>query len=130
MAASFGNRGQCDYAAANSVFDMAATVLGPRVDGRVASIAWGPWKGAGMVSPGLEAEMLRRGLSLLPLEEGATFFADELRSGKEPAVMALAGEPTAIRSFITHSLEGAGAAAPGVPAAYAPESPASGQDAA
>ncbi|MDR0285222.1 MAG: SDR family NAD(P)-dependent oxidoreductase [Propionibacteriaceae bacterium] len=104
MAAAFGNRGQCDYAAANSVFDQVAMVQATRPGARVTSIAWGPWQGAGLVSPTLEAEMRRRGLELLPLDEGSRFFVNELVVGDDPAVMALAGQEAKIQSFIATSL--------------------------
>jgi NAD(P)-dependent dehydrogenase (short-subunit alcohol dehydrogenase family) len=106
LSASFGNRGQCDYAAGNTVLDMAATVLDRQISGKVLSVAWGPWRGAGMVSPALEADMQRRGLNLLGLESGGEFFVEELIWGDKANVMALAGQPDAVTSFIVKSLTG------------------------
>ncbi|MDR2929827.1 MAG: SDR family NAD(P)-dependent oxidoreductase [Propionibacteriaceae bacterium] len=105
MAASFGNRGQCDYAAGNSMLDQVAQVLSTRVPAAtVVSVAWGPWAGAGMVSQTLAEQMRKRGLDLLPLAGGGDFFVRELDQGHEPNVMALAGEQGQIQSFITTSL--------------------------
>ncbi|MDR2895939.1 MAG: SDR family oxidoreductase [Propionibacteriaceae bacterium] len=101
MAAAFGNRGQDDYAAANSVFDQSAQIVAARYPAvRVLSVAWGPWGGAGMVSDGLAAEMKKRGLSLLSLKAGAGFFVQEIAGGQEPCVMALAGQDRDIKTFI------------------------------
>jgi acyl transferase domain-containing protein/NAD(P)H-dependent flavin oxidoreductase YrpB (nitropropane dioxygenase family)/acyl carrier protein len=101
MSSAFGNRGQCDYAAANSVFDQTARLLerqGRAV--KAVAIAWGPWGGAGMVSPALAEQMGKRGLSLMPLAEGAEFFVDELMTGEDCSVMALAGQERDIQGFI------------------------------
>jgi len=107
MSGAFGNRGQCDYAAANSVLDTAATVLAERGSrAKVVSIAWGPWKGAGMVTPGLEEEMGKRGLALLPPDEGSAFFWSEVNSARDANVIAMAGDPSNVRSFIETSLSG------------------------
>ncbi|MDR1387422.1 MAG: SDR family NAD(P)-dependent oxidoreductase [Propionibacteriaceae bacterium] len=104
MAAAFGNRGQCDYAAGNSALDQAAQVLTAVGPARALSIAWGPWQGAGMVSPALAAEMGRRGIDLIPLEQGSKFFAREVAHGAGPGTMALAGPVQDIQRFIDHSL--------------------------
>ena len=77
----FGNRGQADYAAANATLDALAAELGDRISGRVVSIDWGPWGGAGMVSPELARAYAKRGIPLIPLEEGITAFLDELKRG-------------------------------------------------
>ncbi|MGO3807286.1 MAG: SDR family NAD(P)-dependent oxidoreductase, partial [Sphingobacterium sp.] len=91
IASVYGNKGQTDYAAANSVLDVYANVLDKRLHGKVVSINWGPWKGAGMVSPSLEAEYERRGISLIPLEEGKEVFLNELRYGTESQVLIMSG---------------------------------------
>ena len=91
VASSFGNRGQTDYASANSVFDLVASRLGKKMDARIVSINWGPWKGAGMVSDTLEAEFNRRGISLIPLKVGAQYFVNELKYGKETNVLVMGG---------------------------------------
>lgn len=87
----YGNKGQSDYAAANSVFDLTAQVLRDKTPARVVTFNWGPWKGAGMVSSSLEGEFKKRGVSLISLKEGGSCFVDELKYGKEPAVLVMGG---------------------------------------
>jgi acyl transferase domain-containing protein/NAD(P)H-dependent flavin oxidoreductase YrpB (nitropropane dioxygenase family)/NAD(P)-dependent dehydrogenase (short-subunit alcohol dehydrogenase family) len=92
MAASFGNAGQCDYAAGNSVFDSLARMLKRRNPAlKVTAFDWGPWKGAGMVNSGLEDEFKRKGISFIELDKGAEFFVNELQNEDETTVLALAG---------------------------------------
>jgi NAD(P)-dependent dehydrogenase (short-subunit alcohol dehydrogenase family) len=78
VSGAFGNRGQCDYAAANEALDKIALSLNERVQGRVVSINWGPWAGAGMVSDDLEREYARRGIGLIEPAGGVSSFVDEL----------------------------------------------------
>lgn len=91
VASAFGNRGQSDYASANSVFDMVAPLLDERINAKVLTVNWGPWKGAGMVSSALEGEFEKRGISLIPLEDGAKYFVNELKYGKENHVLVMGG---------------------------------------
>lgn len=91
IASVYGNKGQTDYAAANSVMDDYAQALNQRIAGKVISINWGPWKGAGMVSQTLEAEYERRGISLIPLEEGKEIFLNEINYGTENQVLIMSG---------------------------------------
>jgi acyl transferase domain-containing protein/NAD(P)H-dependent flavin oxidoreductase YrpB (nitropropane dioxygenase family)/NAD(P)-dependent dehydrogenase (short-subunit alcohol dehydrogenase family) len=91
IASVYGNRGQTDYAAANSVLDRYAWALKQKINGKVISINWGPWKGAGMVSPTLEKEYERRGIALIPLQDGREIFLNELKYGKESQVLIMAG---------------------------------------
>jgi acyl transferase domain-containing protein/NAD(P)H-dependent flavin oxidoreductase YrpB (nitropropane dioxygenase family) len=92
IASVYGNRGQTDYAAANSVLDKYAWALQKKIKGKVMSINWGPWKGAGMVSPSLEKEYERRGITLIPLQDGKETFLKELKYGKENQVLIMAGD--------------------------------------
>ncbi|MDR2275340.1 MAG: SDR family NAD(P)-dependent oxidoreductase [Sphingobacterium sp.] len=91
IASVYGNKGQTDYAAANSVLDDYANVLNKRLKGKVISINWGPWKGAGMVSQTLETEYERRGISLIPLDEGKEIFLNEIKYGTESQVLIMSG---------------------------------------
>ena len=93
----FGNRGQSDYAAANDFLDKLAVTLNDRLEGRVFSVAWGPWGGGGMVSPELAAEFAKRGIGLIEAEEGSVSFLDELLYGgkDEPQVILLKADPAA-----------------------------------
>lgn len=94
VASVYGNRGQTDYAAANSVMDRYARVLKQQLKAKVMAINWGPWKGTGMVSPSLEKEYERRGIALIPLGDGMETFIDELKYGNESQVVIMAGNVT------------------------------------
>ncbi|AZA84416.1 erythronolide synthase [Chryseobacterium lactis] len=91
IASVYGNKGQTDYAAANSVLDDYANALNKRLKGKVLSINWGPWKGAGMVSSTLETEYERRGISMIPLDEGKEIFLNEIKYGTESQVLIMSG---------------------------------------
>ncbi len=78
--AIFGNPGQADYAAANDILGQIAIRLAndhPHLHAR--SFAWGPWEG-GMVDAGLAAQFEDRGISLIPMQEGARIFTDQMLS--------------------------------------------------
>jgi len=90
VASVYGNRGQTDYAAANSVLDRYAWELKNLIKGKVTTINWGPWKGTGMVSPTLEKEYERRGIALIPLQAGMETFVNELKYGNESQVLIMA----------------------------------------
>lgn len=101
VSSAFGNRGQSDYAAGNSVFDLLSIILlEKKVPTRVLSFNWGPWKGAGMVSPLLESEFKKRGVAMIPLKEGGEFFVKELKYGNEAAVLAMGGNASTIENFL------------------------------
>jgi NAD(P)-dependent dehydrogenase (short-subunit alcohol dehydrogenase family) len=95
VAAAFGNRGQADYAAANDFLDKLAPLLNRRLPGRVVSIAWGPWSGRGMVTPELQREYERRGISLIDPEAGIESFLEELLAGgpDDAQVILASGDP-------------------------------------
>ncbi|MDR1438462.1 MAG: SDR family NAD(P)-dependent oxidoreductase, partial [Clostridiales bacterium] len=107
VAATFGNQGQIDYAAGNTVFDLAACLIKKNQEQtRVISFNWGPWSGTGMVSPGLEAEFKNRGLSMIHVEEGSGFFMDDVMYGGDlPVVLALAGDSGDLDLFIENALD-------------------------
>jgi NAD(P)-dependent dehydrogenase (short-subunit alcohol dehydrogenase family) len=89
VSGAFGNRGQVDYSAANDGLDKLAGWLRERVDGRMVSIDWGPWAGAGMVSPELAREYQRRGVGLIETQDGLDGFLDELLHGGSAAQVIL-----------------------------------------
>ncbi len=99
IAATFGNRGQSDYAAANDFLDRLARALKSRYSGRVLSINWGPWRSAGMVSPELEREYAKRGIDLIEPEAGVESFIDELLHGPaaDAQVILMSGDPAAMQ---------------------------------
>jgi len=95
VASVFGNRGQADYAAANDMLDKLAHTLQAGVQGRVLSVNWGPWAGKGMVSPELEREYARRGIGLIPLNDGVEQLLRELREGdrENVQIVMMCGNP-------------------------------------
>jgi acyl transferase domain-containing protein/NAD(P)-dependent dehydrogenase (short-subunit alcohol dehydrogenase family) len=105
VTSTFGNAGQCDYAAGNTVMDSVALLLAhhhPEL--RAVAFNWGPWKGAGMVDEGLEQAFRRRGISFLQLEEGGEFFVNELLRGDKHSVAALAGSRQMLEQLLSDSL--------------------------
>ncbi len=96
----FGNRGQCDYSAANDALDTLARSWQDRFNGRVLSIDWGPWMplaghGDGMVSPELLRKYAESGVSALRHEDGVAALLAELAYGDEPQVVHVCAEPEA-----------------------------------
>jgi acyl transferase domain-containing protein/NAD(P)H-dependent flavin oxidoreductase YrpB (nitropropane dioxygenase family)/NAD(P)-dependent dehydrogenase (short-subunit alcohol dehydrogenase family)/acyl carrier protein len=91
IASLYGNKGQTDYTAANSVFDLVASLNNLKPDLRIVTFNWNAWKGAGMVSESLEAEFARRGISLIPLKEGGAYFVNELKYGKDARIILTGG---------------------------------------
>lgn len=85
-AGRFGNPGQADYAMANEILAGVAESLSRRHPKlTVKSIAWGPWAG-GMVDASLKHQFETRGVSLIPLEAGATIFCDLVFDSEPDAV--------------------------------------------
>jgi acyl transferase domain-containing protein/acyl carrier protein len=84
--ARFGRAGQVDYAIANEVLNKLAQQQARRLPRcRVISVNWGPWDG-GMVSPTLKKVFAQEGIGLIPLEAGANYLVEELRSPARDAV--------------------------------------------
>jgi NAD(P)-dependent dehydrogenase (short-subunit alcohol dehydrogenase family) len=81
----FGNRGQADYSAANDALDSLAHQWSARCAGRVVAVDWGPWAGGGMVSPVLEREYARRGITLIDPAAGVSSLLAEIAASRGPA---------------------------------------------
>ncbi|WP_371618678.1 SDR family NAD(P)-dependent oxidoreductase [Streptomyces sp. NBC_00454] len=93
----YGNRGQCDYAAANDALDALAHTwapggIGAPFPGRVLSVDWGPWaaEAGGMVSPELARAYARRGIPLIEPDAGTAAFLAELAHGTDVQVVLMA----------------------------------------
>jgi len=94
VASAFGNRGQADYASANDVLDKLAHSWQARIPGRILSVNWGPWADTGMVSDSLKKEYERKGIGLIPQEEGVKALLLELSSaGTETQIVLMCGKP-------------------------------------
>lgn len=92
VAGRYGNRGQCDYAAANEVMNRIAWQLRWRwPHTRTVAINWGPWDSTGMASDEVKQQFRTRGIEPIPLPGGCKFFYDELRYGDANAVEVIAG---------------------------------------
>jgi acyl transferase domain-containing protein/NAD(P)-dependent dehydrogenase (short-subunit alcohol dehydrogenase family)/acyl carrier protein len=82
----FGRAGQVDYAIANEVLNKLAQHYARRLPRcRVVSVNWGPWDG-GMVGPALKKVFEQENIGLIPLEAGANYLVEELRSPPGGAV--------------------------------------------
>ncbi|MFE5805826.1 SDR family NAD(P)-dependent oxidoreductase [Streptomyces sp. NPDC056491] len=94
VAGVYGNRGQCDYAAANDALDGLAHTWAESFPGRVLSVDWGPWaaEAGGMVTPELERAYARRGIPLIAPDAGTAAFLDELAHGSDVQVVLMAEE--------------------------------------
>ncbi len=84
VAGRFGNGGQTDYAAANSVLDAEMARMTASGHGRGIAIAWTGWQDIGMATRGsIEAVFEAAGIQTLTVEQGVSIFVDEiLRGGK------------------------------------------------
>jgi NAD(P)-dependent dehydrogenase (short-subunit alcohol dehydrogenase family) len=92
VSARCGNTGQADYAMANEVLARVMRAQARTRPGlRVKSLGWGPWEG-GMVSPALKARFAELGVPMIPLEEGARLFAQEMDDAGAVELV-LGGEP-------------------------------------
>ncbi len=91
VAGRFGNRGQCDYAAANEVLNKMAVYLDSRWPGRVVSINWGPWEKSGMVTAELRRRFIERGVELVPRSIGPKKLDQEICYGRKGEVEVILG---------------------------------------
>ncbi|MFY1599784.1 SDR family NAD(P)-dependent oxidoreductase, partial [Micromonospora sp. WMMD737] len=92
IAARAGNPGQCAYAAANAALEAIAAREAQRRGGDcvVRAFGWGPWDG-GMVDATLKSRFLEAGVGVIPIDEGAQFFAENaLRRSTATAVVVAA----------------------------------------
>lgn len=88
VSAVLGNRGQCDYAAANDALESLGAAWSARTGNRALTVHWGPWaptgSHAGMVTPELGRDYARRGVGLIDPDEGVLALLRELAWG-DPA---------------------------------------------
>jgi NAD(P)-dependent dehydrogenase (short-subunit alcohol dehydrogenase family) len=98
VSGAFGNAGQVDYAAANSVLDgLARRARQAAAGSRLLAIDWGPWAGTGMVTPELAREYERRGVGLVEPDAGVAAALAELRAGVPDAqVVLMCASPVAL----------------------------------
>jgi len=88
VAGRFGNGGQTDYAAANSVLDAEMARLSAKGGMRAVAIAWTGWRDVGMATRGsIEAIFAAAGIDTLSVEQGVEIFVDEVLSGGKRRVL-------------------------------------------
>jgi acyl carrier protein/NADP-dependent 3-hydroxy acid dehydrogenase YdfG len=96
IAARAGNPGQSAYASANAALEAIAARESARRNGEcvVRAFGWGPWDG-GMVDATLKSRFLAGGVGVIPIAEGAQFFAEHAlcRSSATAVVVAAPAEP-------------------------------------
>ena len=93
VAGRFGNQGQCDYTAANEVFNKLAIYLEKRWPGRVVSVMWGPWaKTTGIVSRELHKLWAERGIMMVQRLVGPRKLDEEIRYGRKGEAEVVIGD--------------------------------------
>ncbi|MGH9749763.1 MAG: SDR family NAD(P)-dependent oxidoreductase, partial [Candidatus Polarisedimenticolia bacterium] len=92
VAGRYGNRGQCDYAAANDAVNKLAADLDRRWPARVVSLNWGPWMKTGMASPEVQRQFRERGIALVPPDGGRRAFVQEIERGAKGDVEVVLGD--------------------------------------
>jgi len=88
VAGRFGNGGQTDYAAGNSVLDAEMARLTAAGDARAVAIGWTGWQDVGMATRGsIEAVFEAAGIETLPVDVGVNLFVDEALAGGKRRVL-------------------------------------------
>lgn len=90
IAGRFGNAGQTDYSAANSILDAEMCRLNTIEGIRAIAIAWTGWREVGMATKGsIEKVFEQAGIQTVGIERGVKLFVDEiLCNGKRRVVIA------------------------------------------
>jgi acyl transferase domain-containing protein/NAD(P)H-dependent flavin oxidoreductase YrpB (nitropropane dioxygenase family) len=97
VSARYGNRGQCDYSAANEVLNKLAHALNSKWPGRVVSIDWGPWRTeGGMVSAQLAERFAKAGVEMIEPAGGRRAFLREVLHGAKADSEVVFGGPLQI----------------------------------
>lgn len=106
VSASFGNRGQSDYGAANGVLNGIAMLVAARWNTRVCAINWGPWDKTGMVTEEVKRQFATRGIQVIPLAAGVEALAREIASEDvSTPVVVIGGGPWAAEALPSQELE-------------------------
>ena len=88
VAGRFGNGGQTDYAAANSILDAEMARLTASGDCRAVAIGWTGWRDVGMATRGsIEAVFESAGIETLAVEQGVEIFVGEALAGGKRRVL-------------------------------------------
>ena len=88
VAGRFGNGGQTDYAAANSILDAEMARLTANGDCRAVAIGWTGWRDVGMATRGsIEAVFESAGIETLSVDQGVEIFVKEALGGGKRRVI-------------------------------------------
>jgi malonyl CoA-acyl carrier protein transacylase/3-hydroxymyristoyl/3-hydroxydecanoyl-(acyl carrier protein) dehydratase len=88
VAGRFGNGGQTDYAAANSVLDAEMARLTASGSCRAVAIGWTGWRDVGMATRGsIEAVFAAAGIDTLSVQQGVQIFVNEALCGGKRRVI-------------------------------------------
>ena len=88
VAGRFGNGGQTDYAAANSILDAEMARLTANSECRAVAIGWTGWRDVGMATRGsIEAVFESAGIETLAVEDGVEIFVGEALAGGKRRVL-------------------------------------------
>ncbi|RJU81478.1 MAG: acyltransferase domain-containing protein [Candidatus Poseidoniales archaeon] len=88
VAGRFGNGGQTDYAAANSVLDAEMARMTASGECRAVAIGWTGWRDVGMATRGsIEAVFQAAGIETLSVEKGVEIFVHEALAGGKRRVL-------------------------------------------
>ena len=88
VAGRFGNGGQTDYAAANSILDAEMARLTANSECRAVAIGWTGWRDVGMATRGsIEAVFESAGIETLSVEDGVEIFVGEALAGGKRRVL-------------------------------------------
>jgi len=93
VTATFGNRGQADYGAANGVLNALATLLSSRWPARVRALNWGPWDRTGMVSEPVKRQFASRGIQVISASAGVAAIAREIKARDSEPIVVVGGGP-------------------------------------
>ncbi len=87
----YGNAGQSDYAMANDVLNKLGYFLKASLPNcEVKVLDWGPWQ-SGMVSPALARAFAKRGIQLIPIQEGACYLAEQAGQAQNASPQQIVG---------------------------------------
>ena len=88
VAGRFGNGGQTDYAAANSILDAEMARMTANSECRAVAIGWTGWRDVGMATRGsIEAVFESAGIETLAVDDGVQIFVGEALAGGKRRVL-------------------------------------------
>ena len=103
VAGFFGNVGQVDYAAANETLNRMARRLQGLWPGKIVALNWGPWSGAGMVTPEVARQFESRGVPMIGVAAGRAAVWQELAHATGQEVRVVLGPGPWVESAPTAS---------------------------